>query len=460
MSAHKLQATDVTFGYDPKVPVVKGVSVHVDAGEVVFLLGHNGSGKTSLLTCLNGVHRASAGRITIDGHDVYAMTPAERAQRIGMIPQTHVAVFGYDVIDVVLMGRAPHLSTFSAPTKEDRAIAVESLDRVGLADFQRRRYTQLSGGERQLVMVARGLTQRCDVLLMDEPDAHLDPRNQFRVLEVVSDLARDHGLSFVVSSHAPNSALMFADRVLLLRRGHTLALGTVEDTLTESLLTEAYSMPTEVVSKVVNGRRTPRAILPRRIDRVPEGVATLALEPDALERPDSALARLVEASRSRPQRVLITGHSGSGKSRWCERLVALAHRREWRVAGVLSPPAMRDGRKVAIDLLDLATDERRRLAELRHGPSAEGPATERWRFDEATLTWGDEALRRAADTPADLVVVDELGPLEFQRGIGLVAGLGLVDALTSGVACVVVRPSLLAAALKRWPDAVVIDVED
>ncbi len=460
MSAHKLQATDVTFGYDPKVPVVKGVSVHVDVGEVVFLLGHNGSGKTSLLTCLNGVNRASAGRITIDGQDVYAMTPAERAQRIGMIPQTHVAVFGYDVIDVVLMGRAPHLSTFSAPTAEDRAIAVESLDRVGLADFQRRRYTQLSGGERQLVMVARGLTQRCDVLLMDEPDAHLDPRNQFRVLEVVSDLARDHGLSFVVSSHAPNSALMFADRVLLLRRGHTLALGSVEETLTEPLLTEAYSMPTEVVSKVVNGRRMPRAILPRRIDRVPEGVATLALEPDALERPDSALARLVEAARTRPQRVLITGHSGSGKSRWCERLVALARRRGWRVAGVLSPPAMDDGRKVGIDLLDLITGERRRLADLRRGPNAEGPATERWRFDEAVLTWGDDALRSAGETAHDLVMVDELGPLELQRGVGFVSGLRLVDELSSGVACIVVRPSLLEAALKRWPDAVVIDVED
>ena len=459
MSGPKLRASDLTFGYDPAVPVVQGVSLHVDAGEVVFLLGHNGSGKTSLLACLNGVNRASAGRVTIDGRDVYAMTPAERAQRIGMIPQMHVAVFAYDVLDVVLMGRAPHLSTFSAPTREDRAIAIESLDRVGLADFQERRYTQLSGGERQLVMVARGLTQRCDVLLMDEPDAHLDPRNQFRVLEVVSDLAREHGLSFVVSSHAPNSALMFADRVLLLRRGHTLAVGSVEETLTEPLLSEAYSMPTEVVSKVVNGRRVPRAILPRRIDKVPEDVSTLALDPDALERPDSALARLVEASGDHPQRVLVTGARGTGKSHWCERLVALGRRRGWRVAGVLSPPAMAAERKVGIDLVDLASGARQRLADVRRG-AGEGATTERWRFSDATVAWGNEVLRRAGETAPDLLVVDELGPLEFQRGAGLWAGLAAVDDLARGVACVVVRPSLLDAALKRWPDAVVVDVED
>ncbi len=459
MSGPKLEATDLTFGYDPALPVVKDVSLHVDPGEVVFLLGHNGSGKTSLLSCLNGVHRANAGKVTIDGRDVHAMTPSERARRIGMIPQLHVAVFGYDVLDVVLMGRAPHLSTFSAPTREDRAIALESLDRVGLAGFHERRYTQLSGGERQLVMVARGLTQRCDVLLMDEPDAHLDPRNQFRVLEVVSGLAREHGLSFVVSSHAPNSALMFADRVLLLRRGHTLALGGVEETLTEELLSEAYAMPTEVVSKVVNGRRVPRAILPRRIDRVPEEINTLALDPDALEQPGSALARLVEASRAQAQRILVTGARGTGKSRWCERLVSVARSRGWRVAGVLSPPVMDADHKVGIDLLDLASGERRRLADVRRG-AGEGATTERWRFKEATLVWGNEVLRQAGETTPQLLVVDELGPLELQRGAGLAAGLEAVDAMAHGLACVVVRPSLLDSALQRWRDAVVVDVED
>jgi iron complex transport system ATP-binding protein len=459
VSAARLSATHLTFGYDPGVPVVRDVSVDVAAGEVLFLLGHNGSGKTSLLACLSGVQRADAGTVTLGGADVYAMAPAERAQRIGIIPQLHVAVFAYEVLDVVLMGRAPHLASFAAPTAQDRAIALEALERVGLTDAQGRRYTELSGGERQLVMVARGLTQRCEVLLMDEPDAHLDPRNQFRVLEVVSDLARDQGLSFVVSSHAPNSALLFADRVLLLRRGRTLALGSVTETLTEPLLTDAYAMPTEVISKVVGGRRMPRAIVPRRIDVVPEGVSTLALEPDALAQPDSLLAALLQRGRDGPQRLLVTGARGAGKSEWCSRLAAAARRQGWRVAGVLSPAVVQAGRKVGIDLVEVASSERRRLADLRQG-SGDGATTERWGFRDATLAWANQALRDAAQAQPDLLLIDELGPLELQRGTGLAAGLAAVDGLSGGLACAVVRPALLSAALTRWPDALVVDVED
>ena len=454
-----LRATGLTFAYVPGTPVVQDVSLEVGAGEVLFLLGHNGSGKTSMLGCLSGVRRASSGRVLLDDADVYAMQPAERARRIGMIPQLHVAAFAYGVLEVVLMGRAPHLTMFSVPSKEDHAIALDALERVGLADYRERRYTELSGGERQLVMVARGLAQRCDVLLMDEPDAHLDPRNQFRVLEVVSDLARQQGLSFVVSSHAPNSALMFADRVLLLKRGRTLASGGVQETLTEELLSEAYGMPTEVVSKVVRGRRMARAILPRRIDRVPDEIETLTMSPEALEHPDVALERLVADSARAPQRVIVTGGRGSGKSLWCARLVERARRRGWRVAGVLSPAAMAGDHKVGIDLVDVTTGDGRRLADLRRG-AGEGATTERWRFSDAALAWGNGVLHRAGEDKVDLFVIDEIGPLELNRGAGLRAALALVDGLACGVACIVVRPSLLAAALQRWPSALVLDVED
>lgn len=459
MTVARLEARDLTFGYDAKAPVVRDVSLSVERGEVLFLLGHNGSGKTSLLSCLNGVRRADRGEVRLDGDDVYAMPVAARARRIGMIPQLHAPAFAYGVLDVVLMGRAPHLATFAAPGDEDRRIALEALERVGLAGLRDRPYTRLSGGERQLVMVARGLAQRCDVLLMDEPDAHLDPRNQLRVLEAVSSLAREQGLSFVVSSHAPNSALMFADRVLLLKRGRTLAAGSVEATLTEPLLAEAYGMPTEVVSKVVHGRRVARAILPRRIDRVPDDVQVLDLSPDAIDRPGSPLSGLVAAAATAPQRILVTGARGAGKSRWCARLVDLGRARGWRVAGVASPAVMSGDRKVGIDVLDVATGERRRLAEPRSSGSA-GEATERWRFSDEALRWGNAALRDAATDRVDLLVVDELGPLEFHRGAGLTAGLAAVDAGRYGVACVAVRPSLLEQALERWPDAVVVDVED
>jgi iron complex transport system ATP-binding protein len=455
----RLAATGITFGYDRRVPVVEDVSLTVAAGEVLFLLGHNGSGKTSLLRCLNGVHRAWRGQVLFEGRDVYAMPAAERAKRIGMIPQLHVATFAYRVVDVVLMGRAPHLPAFSAPTRDDEAIALDALERVGLVDVRERPYTELSGGQRQLVMVARGLAQRCEVLLMDEPDAHLDPRNQFRVLEVASELAHARGLSFVVSSHAPNSALMFADRVLLLQHGRTLAAGSVRDTLTEPLLAEAYGMPTEVITKGVNGQRVPRAILPRRIDRVADDVDVLALGPDGLESPASPLRRVLDAAAHTPQRIVVTGARGAGKTRWCASLIDVARRRGWRVAGVTSPAVLAGDVKLGIDLVDLATGDRRHLAEARRSLDG-GETTERWRFASDTLAWGNAVLAAATASQPGLLVVDELGPLEFNRGTGLMAGLAAVDDGAYGVACVVVRPSLLAAALARWPDAVVVDVED
>jgi ABC-type cobalamin/Fe3+-siderophores transport system ATPase subunit/nucleoside-triphosphatase THEP1 len=463
-----LAASDVDFAHVPGRPVVQGVSVEVAGGEVLFLLGHNGSGKSSLLGCLAGLHRPSAGRVRLDGADVHALPSSARARRLGVIPQLHVAAFAYDVLQVVLMGRAPHLGTFEAPGASDEAIALDALALVGLADFRDRRYTELSGGERQLVLVARGLAQRCDVLLMDEPDAHLDPRNQFRVLEVVSDLARRRGLAVVVASHAPNSALMFADRVLLLRQGRTLAQGAVADTLTEELLGAAYGMPTEVVTKVVAGRRVPRAILPRRIDRVADEVDTIAVGLRDVERPDGWLARAFEAGGGGPRRLVVTGARGSGKSRWCAALVAAARAGGRRVAGVVSPavfdPAAPAGAslaraKVAIDLVDLASGERRRLAEVRRDDDP-GTATQRWRFDEAALAWGNGALRAAAGEDVDLLVVDELGPLEFVRGVGFTDGLAAIDAGRFAVACAVVRPSLVDEALRRWPDATVVDVED
>ncbi len=460
VSTVKLEARNLTFGYNPAVPVVKDVSLTVEAGEVVFILGHNGGGKTSLLSCLCGVLQADTGRIEIDGVDLESMSPTERAKRIGMIPQMHEAVFGYTVLDVVLMGRAPHLSQFAAPARIDREIALESLDRVGLSDFHNRRYAQLSGGERRMVMVARGLTQRCDVLLMDEPDAHLDPRNQLRVLEVVHDLAREHGLAFVVTSHSPNSALMFAGRVLLMRHGSILSAGPVESTMTETVLGEAYSMPIEVISKVVDGRRVPRAVLPRRVDVVPDEVKTVAVEPEALLQPDSMLARLMQASVAHPQRVIVTGPRGSGKSRWCDRLVKAARPRGLSVGGVHSEAVFVEDHKVAIDLVDLASGERQRLANVRRGGTDGGNTTERWRFLDDTLNWGNDVLRRAGKDEFDILVIDELGLLELHRATGFIAGLEAVDNLSRGVAVAVVRPSLLESALQRWPDAVVIDVED
>lgn len=452
----ELKAQQVSFAYKHEQPVLEDISVELRSGEILYLLGHNGSGKTTLLSCLSGILMPTRGCVLLDGIDIHKIPAQKRAQSIGLIPQLHVSAFAYTVRQMVLMGRAPHLGWFGAPRRVDHEIADAALDRVGLADFRERAYTELSGGERQLVMIARGLAQQCDFLLMDEPDAHLDPSNQHRILEIVADLVKQK-LSFVIASHAPNSALMFADRVALLSKGRVLAQGSVQDTLTEELLTRAYGMATEVIYKSHNGRRSPRAILPRR-NTIPVDVEVIAVKPSALSTLGSPLETIFSGGRDKPQIVLVTGESGSGKSSWCSDLVMEMQRRGWKVGGILSPAVVKSGSKTGIDLVDLSSGQRRRLATLRDTSSSD-VMTDLWAFDLEVLQWGN-ALLENLPTETDLLVIDELGPLEFKRGKGLSSAFGSVDRRRYKVACVIVRPGLLHEALRRWSDAYVIDVED
>ncbi len=259
-----LYGTDITHAYTAGVPVLHGVSLSLQAGTILYLLGRNGCGKTTLMQCLSGALKPDGGAITFEDKDIHAYTPTQRAQRIGMIPQIHTPAFAYTVREMILMGRAPHLGLFGAPGKDDYAIADEALRSVGLVHYQDRPYTQLSGGERQLVLIARGLAQKCRVLLMDEPDAHLDLNNQQRVMEIVARLAAA-GLSFIVSSHIPNNALMYAHQVLLMKTGRVLAFGPPAEILTAPLLSDAYDMDTEVIYEGVGDARIARAILPKRL---------------------------------------------------------------------------------------------------------------------------------------------------------------------------------------------------
>lgn len=446
----QLEVQEVSFAYTPGVPVLNAVSFSLGDGTILYLLGRNGSGKTTLLSCITGVLKPDAGQVELDGVDVRSLASPERARRIGLIPQIHVPAFAYSVRQMVLMGRAPHMGLFGSPRPRDYEITDAALEQVGLADYRDRDYTHLSGGERQLVMIARGLAQQCDVLLMDEPDAHLDPNNRLRVMEMVARL-RDNGLSFIVSSHAPNSALMYADRVLLLKQGRTLAFGGVDHTLTEPLLSDAYDMATEVIYRSQDGQRSPRAILPRRPGE------TVSVAPTVSLRTDASLERIFAASDVMPQVVIVTGGSGSGKSAWAADLARRMQAEGKQVEGLLTAPVVKDDQKVGIDLIDLATGERRRLAQRRR-TSAAGAIPENWAFDAEVLDWGNDRLIQVS-MESDLVVVDELGPLELTFGKGLAQAIMLLDERCFRVTCVVVQEAVIEDALRRWPDAYVVDVD-
>ena len=248
-----LELRDLAFGYGVRT-VGQGVTLTLARGEVLALLGPNGAGKTTLFKTMLGLLPVQAGEIVLDGVPLISLSRADRAKRIGHVPQAHAALFPFTVRDVVLMGRAAHLSPFAAPGATDRAIADEALVRLGMTHLADRPYTEISGGERQMVLIARALAQQPGILVMDEPTASLDYGNQMRVLSHIRRLARE-GMSIVLSTHNPDHVFMVADRVALLHEGTLAGLGPPQTVLTPQRIKQLYDV--DVVMGVLPGGNAP-----------------------------------------------------------------------------------------------------------------------------------------------------------------------------------------------------------
>jgi len=242
------------FAYPGGDRILNRVSFRAGPGQTVAILGPNGSGKTTLLRCLLGIHRSYRGTITLDGKDLRALSRSEVARRIAYVPQTTTLVFPFTVFDVVLMGRTPHLNPLGTPSRGDRELAWNALERVGLAHLAERPLHQVSGGERQLALIARALAQQSSYLLLDEPTANLDLGNQARVLEIVAGLARD-GYGVVLTTHVPDHAFRVCTHVALLKDGYIQAFGPPEDVLTSDRLSALYSLPIYVATVAVGVSR-------------------------------------------------------------------------------------------------------------------------------------------------------------------------------------------------------------
>ena len=254
----KLAAQSVSYAYTEGIDVLRDLSLHVESAEILFLLGANGSGKTTLIECLGGIRAPRSGKVLVDGQCLDRLSPSERARRIGLVPQIHEPVFSFTVADIVLMGRAPHLGLFARPSRHDLMVVRQALESVGLWSLRRRPYTQTSGGERQLALIARGLAQGATCLLMDEPAAHLDPHHQHEVFRVVQRLSNE-GFAFVITSHHPNNALLYATSVLLLIDGAAVIQAPPDQAITEGNLEAVYGLPFELV----RGHNGSRAVLPK-----------------------------------------------------------------------------------------------------------------------------------------------------------------------------------------------------
>ncbi len=254
-----LQVKGLRYTY-PRQEALQDVSFEVEKGSLLFLLGENGAGKTTLFRCMLGFLKQYAGDIFIDGKNAASLPPKELAKLVAYIPQAHSPTFNYTVLDTVLMGTNPFLQGAAGPGEKEQERAVCAMEKLGISHMAKRGFAEISGGERQLVLIARALAQNTKILVMDEPTANLDYGNQYRVLELVRQLAGE-GYLILFSSHNPEHALLYATHVLALQKGKRLAFGPPETALTPEILEQLYGIPVQV-TKLQNGKREVPVCLP------------------------------------------------------------------------------------------------------------------------------------------------------------------------------------------------------
>lgn len=243
----KIVIKSLTFGYFDS-EIFKDFSLEIDEGEILTILGPNGSGKTTLLKLIQKILFPRSGNIIISGKDITNMTPKELSKSISFVPQIHKQTFPYTVLDFVLMGRNPYINVYSTPKKEDIEIVENALKEIGIYHLKDRPYTDISGGELRLVLIARGIVQNTDILLFDEPTAYLDFKNQIIVLETIKKLKEKKNLTIIMTMHDPNDAYQYSDKILLIKKGEIVSYGKPQVVLNCENLKRVYSIDVEIIN--------------------------------------------------------------------------------------------------------------------------------------------------------------------------------------------------------------------
>ncbi len=237
---------NLTFGYRTEAqPVLGGLTFAIPSQAVTAILGPNGAGKSTLLHLLLGWHRPQQGEILLHGKPLSAYARAKLSREVGLVPQREHVPFAFHVREYLLLGRSPHIGMLSTPNQQDLALVEAALERLGIAHLANREVASLSGGEHQLVLIARALIQGAPIVLLDEPTAHLDLGNKYRILDLLQSLA-DEGRTVVFSTHDPQAAASIANHILLLRSGQLLFTGDPTQALTAERLSALYATPLQV----------------------------------------------------------------------------------------------------------------------------------------------------------------------------------------------------------------------
>ncbi len=259
-----ISISDLYYAY-PNEEVLQGVDLQVARGEVVCLMGANGCGKTTLLDNILRVHKPKSGTIQLYDKDISEYKRKDIAQRIAYIPQIHNTTFPYLVREIVAMGRTSHAHVMGRSSEEDLEISLESLRQVGMLEYAERSYTQLSGGEVKLVMLARALAQRAAIILMDEPTAHLDMRNELLFLQVTKDLVKKEQISVIIATHDPEHAFYFEGcglptRAVMLKHGKIMAVGKPSEILNEETIAKTYAVKVRIMEAIDGDSRVNKSI--------------------------------------------------------------------------------------------------------------------------------------------------------------------------------------------------------
>jgi iron complex transport system ATP-binding protein len=215
--------------------------------KLTSIVGPNGAGKTTFLKCISAILPVSKGSLFIDGRDIGTMREDERARLLAYVPQEHSSIFNYSVLDFILMGRAAYLPMFSTPSARDVEISQEALDFVALGHFASRPYFQLSSGERRLVLIARALAQKSDILILDEPTSFLDPKHETEILELAKKLAVEKHKTVLVTLHNLDMAVKYSDAMVFMKQGQVVASGRPDDILDEALLESVYEIKMSII---------------------------------------------------------------------------------------------------------------------------------------------------------------------------------------------------------------------